>query len=420
MQIVMAIPCGRELQRYGGAKEALLRDVSGVPLLIRILATGLRAGGDSAIILHREIVPPEVLRALRSSKLLSGFGALEFVQALQFEAASPASWQKISGLIEKEFLWLPWNWITNKHCLANLKATEVRPTSWTRPMRLKRCAVLCFARPRQLLRIASEGSAIASPNAVSAAERWLVAHSGKPLDGIYSRFNRWLCRPMVRALAHTRISPNMVTFAGLLVAVVSAYCFAQGNYLSSLIGALLFFLSGLLDEVDGMLARVRFSDSAFGTWFEGTVDNLTYLLLFVGITLGLYRQRGPQEVWIGGAALVGTVLAVLVVSWQRKRSTCSDKPNEYLGNVYQLLDKDRGNLVSRAVREVHIFLKKGVFIHYVVAFTALGLLPVLLRLVAFGSNLTWVLALYFSHRFFRRSAAAARTIEYRKAAEVNS
>jgi hypothetical protein len=118
----------------------------------------------------------------------------------------------------------------------------------------------------------------------------------------------------------------------------------------------------------------------------------------------------------GEAALVGSVLAVLVISWQRKRSTRPGKPHEYLGNVYQLLDQDRGNWVSRTVREVHIFLKKGVFIHYVLVFTALGLLPALLRLVAFASNLTWVLAIYFSFRFFRRSTADAGSIEFSRAA----
>jgi len=416
MQIVIAIPRSEELQEFGGAEEALLRDVSGVPLLIRILATGIRAGGDSAVIIHREAVPCEVLKALHSSKILGGLRTLECVEAPHFEPASPTSWQRISGLLENEFLWLPWNWVTNKHALAGLGSIEARPMLWGRPMRLKRSAVLSFVRPRQAMSIASEGTAITLPGSVSNAERWLVAHSGKPLDGIYSRFNRWLCRPMVRALAHTAVSPNMVTFAGLLVAALSAYSFAQGNYSASLMGALLFFLSGLLDEVDGMLARVRFSDSAFGTWLEGTVDNLTYLLLFVGITIGLCRQRGPQEVLFGVAALFGSVLAVLVISWQRKRSTRPDKPHEYLGNVYQLLDRDRGNWVSRAVREVHIFLKKGVFIHYVVAFTALGLLPALLRLVAFASNLTWVLALYLSYRFFRRSTAGARTMEFSRAA----
>jgi len=39
-----------------------------------------------------------------------------------------------------------------------------------------------------------------------------------------------------------------------------------------------------------------------------------------------------------------------------------------------------------------------------------------LRLVAFASNLTWVLAIYFSYRFFRRSTAGAGTIEFSRAA----
>jgi phosphatidylglycerophosphate synthase len=416
MQIVIAIPSSEELHRHGGLEEALLCDVSGVPLLIRILATGIRAGADRALILVRETIPSEVERELRSSKILGRLKELAFVEVPKFDPASLESWQEISEALDEELLWLPWNWVTNKHGLSGLKRMEGRPEIWDRPCRLSSAAILSAERPRQVPGLCDEGFVVTSRSSALAAERWLVAHSGKPLDGIYSRFNRWLCRPVVRALAHTPASPNMVTFAGLLVAVVSAYFFAQGNYLASLIGAILFFLSGLLDEVDGMLARVRFADSAFGTWLEGTVDNITYFLLFVGITIGLYRQRGAQEVLIGEAALIGSVLAVLVISWQRKRSTRPDKPHEYLGNVYQLLDKDRGNWVSRAVREVHIFLKKGVFIHYVLVFTALGLLPVLMRLVALGSNLTWVLALYFSYRFFRRSMAGAQTIEFSKAA----
>lgn len=178
----------------------------------------------------------------------------------------------------------------------------------------------------------------------------------------------------------------------------------------------MFFVSGLLDEVDGMLARIRFSDSAFGTWFEGTVDNVSYLFLFVGITVGLYRERGPLEVLIGEATLIGAVLSVLVISWQRKRSTRPDKPQEYIGNMYRLLEQDRGNLVSRAVRELQVFIRKGVVIHYVVLFTALGLLPLLLRLAALGSNLTWILSLYFSYRFFRQRVPDVGNAESSEAA----
>jgi hypothetical protein len=70
---------------------------------------------------------------------------------------------------------------------------------------------------------------------------------------------------------------------------------------------------------------------------------------------------------------------------------------------------------SRTVRQVEFLLKKGVFIHYVLLFTVLGLLPVLLRLAAFASNQTWILALYFSFRFFRRPRPDAGVAKLRAA-----
>ena len=416
MQMIIAVPGNEELERLGGAKEALLRDVSGVPLLVRIIATGMRAGADQVLVIHRDEISFEIEGALRESKFLSKLQMLDFIKAPGFEAASPLSWQMVSAFVEDEFLWLPWNWVTNKHGLADLGLVRVRPQSWSRPLRLTRHAVTSFQQPKLLPHVVSKGSVVTSQSSAKVAERWLVAHSGKPLDGIYSKFNRWLCRPFVRVLAHTPVTPNMVTLAGLLVAIVSAYSFAQGMYLTSLAGALLFFLSGLLDEVDGMLARVRFTDSAFGTWFEGSVDNLSYLLLFIGVTVGLYRQRGAQEVLLGELTVFGAILSVAVISWQRKRLTHAKRPNEYCAKMYRLLEEDRGNRISQMGRQLEFLIKKGVFIHYVVLFTALGLLPVLMRLAAFASNVTWILALYFSYRFLRRREPGAGAVELSKAA----
>ncbi|HJZ66200.1 MAG TPA: CDP-alcohol phosphatidyltransferase family protein [Candidatus Acidoferrum sp.] len=416
MQMVVAIPSKKDLQHHGGAEQALLRNVSGVPLLVRGLATGIRAGVDRALIVHGPEFLPEVLRKLCSSKLFGGLKELRFLEVSQFNPASPGCWQEISEFLENDLLWVPWNWVTNKHGLANLKPVEERPMLWDRPYRMPGAIAVSPLQPQQAPESSNEGISVTSVTSAKAAGRWLVAHSGKPLDGIYSRFNRWLCRPFVRLLAHTPITPNMVTFAGLLVAIVSAYFFAQGNYLASLTGALLFFLSGLLDEVDGMLARVRFSDSAFGTWFEGSVDNLSYLLLFVGVTLGLQKQRGGHQVLLGGITLVGAILSIALISWQRKRLTHRSRPNEYCAKMYGLLEKDRSNLFSRMGRQLEFLIKKGVFIHYVVLFTALGLLPVLLPLAAFASNVTWILVLYFSFRFFRRREPGAGTVELSKAA----
>jgi phosphatidylglycerophosphate synthase len=233
-----------------------------------------------------------------------------------------------------------------------------------------------------------------------------VARSGKPLDGIYSTFDRRLCRSVVRLLSHTSITPNAVTLAGLAVAILSCLEFARGFYAAHVCGALLFFLSGLCDEMDGMLARIKFRESTFGTWFEGFVDNATYLLVFVGMTIGLYRQRGHAELVWGMALIAGSVLSVVLINLQRKRSTDAARPNEYRGNLYATLDSDSSNFVSFAARHLNVFLKKAVAIHYLLLFTLFGGLTLFLRLAAIGSNLTWILTIYFNRRFFRPSSAA--------------
>ncbi len=306
--------------------------------------------------------------------------------------------------MDDQFLWLPWNWVTNKRVLASLKPSEVFPTDWNLPILLNADH---NARVRLSIEPRPEGASVTSKRTASQAERLVVARSGKPLDGIYSTFNRWLCRPVVRLLSHTPFTPNAVTLAGLAVAILSCWAFARGFYAAYVCGALLFFLSGLCDEMDGMLARVKFRESAFGTWFEGFVDNATYLLVFVGITIGLYRQHGHAELVWGMALIAGSVLSVVLINLQRRRSTDAARPNEYLGNVYAKLDSDSSNFVSFAARHLNVFLKKAVAIHYLLLFTLFGGLTLFLRLAAIGANLTWILTIYFNRRFFRRSSAAA-------------
>ena len=180
----------------------------------------------------------------------------------------------------------------------------------------------------------------------------------------------------------------------------------------SVLGALIFYIAGLFDEMDGMVARIKFAESPRGTWLEGFADGLSYLLLFGGITFGLIHRYGRPAIFMGILLLVGTVLALVITSLERRRATSPDRPNEYLGRLYQLLDKDSGNWISRFARGFETFVRRGILIHYVVLFALIGLLPLLFLLATIGAHLTWILTLYFDRRFFARSIdmPAKRTI----------
>jgi hypothetical protein len=122
--------------------------------------------------------------------------------------------------------------------------------------------------------------------------------------------------------------------------------------------------------------------------------------LFGGITFGLHRRYGKLATGMGIVLLVGAILALIATSLQRRRATRPDRPNEYLGRFYQLLEQDSGNWISRVVRQVQAFQKRGVVIHYIMLFTIIGALPVLFFLATVGAHLTWILTLYFNRRFF--------------------
>jgi phosphatidylglycerophosphate synthase len=397
MQAVVAVPEITSLVCNKKASELIMAPVAGVPLLMRTLIAAVRAGADDILLIGSGALSDELLRQFMSSSVKYGI-PVRVIQLNEFDPRTISSWTKLAPHLNHDFLWLPWNWVTTKQVLAQLPLAQIHSVNWAEPAYATFHEVTRDNASSALLH--PEGVAVTSPNNVAEAERFLVTHSGKVLDGIHTSFNRRLCRPFVRILSHTSASPNAVTLGGVVISILAAVAFAQGSYWWSVLGALLFYVAGLFDEMDGMLARVTFAESPRGTWFEGFADGLSYLLLFGGITIGLHRHYGRPATVMGIALLIGAILALIATSLQRRRATSPDRPNEYLGRFYQLLEKDSGNWISRVVRQVQAFQKRGVVIHYIVLFTIIGALPVLFVLATVGAHLTWILTLYFDRRFF--------------------
>jgi phosphatidylglycerophosphate synthase len=399
MQAVIAIP---ELAGIVGEQQAtqmLMRPVAGVPLLVRTTLTAVRAGASEALLICPVAVSDRLLQRFMT-ELTSRGVQVTSIRLTEFDPHAWSSWVMLKPFLEKQFVWLPWNWVTIKQSIMQLPLVKLAFVDWNKPAfttlhEVDRHIASKVHAPRS-----AGGIAVTSRESASAAERFLVAHSGKATDGIHSSFNRRLCRPFVRMLSHTSVTPNAVTLGGVLVSILSAIAFEHGTYGWSVLGALFFFIAGLFDEMDGMLARLKFAESPRGTYIEGFADGLSYLLLFAGITIGMYRHYGRVSIFIGIALLVGAILALVTTTLQRKRATAPDRPNEYLGNLYQLLENDSRNWISRIVRQVQGFQRRPLLIHYIVLFTILGLLPLVFCLATLGSNLTWILTLYFNRRFF--------------------
>jgi phosphatidylglycerophosphate synthase len=112
-------------------------------------------------------------------------------------------------------------------------------------------------------------------------------------DGFMARHvDRRISRFFSRRLAHTAISPNQITIAGMTIGLVGAFFLSLPGYWTEVFGALLFVFCVVVDGVDGEVARLKLMETTFGHTLDIVTDNIVHVAVFVCISIGLYRYTG--------------------------------------------------------------------------------------------------------------------------------
>lgn len=127
-----------------------------------------------------------------------------------------------------------------------------------------------------------------------------------------------LTGPLVRALARGHVRPNTITTIGALVVVGSAVAYGMS---AIRLGGLLLLLSGLFDILDGQVARQSGQSSAFGAFYDSSLDRVGESALFAGIALHFLRGGLPAAlVTLGVMLAIAALSASLMVSYTRARA----------------------------------------------------------------------------------------------------
>ncbi len=130
------------------------------------------------------------------------------------------------------------------------------------------------------------------------------------LDGVIAYYaHRPLSRLLSGLLVNTRVSANHATMLSLSMGLVAAFFAAQGDRLGFALAGAGYFASGILDCVDGDLARIRLESSKLGEWLDAMTDEANTLSLLTGIGIGLYRS-GADPWWLA-ICLAGAGLGAL-------------------------------------------------------------------------------------------------------------
>ncbi|PYX57374.1 MAG: CDP-alcohol phosphatidyltransferase family protein [Acidobacteria bacterium] len=125
---------------------------------------------------------------------------------------------------------------------------------------------------------------------------------------------------IVNRMALARISPNVLTFMGLIINVVAALLFgyATGETQRRMFfyAGLVVFAAGFFDLVDGRVARASNQVTRFGGFFDSVLDRYSDAALFFGLLV--FYARGNRFFYVVLTALV--MISAIMVSYTRARA----------------------------------------------------------------------------------------------------
>ena len=126
---------------------------------------------------------------------------------------------------------------------------------------------------------------------------------------------------VVAPLAKLGVTPNGLTAFGLLLNAVAGLLLAVG---ATVPGALMVLFAGSFDMLDGALARVTNRKTAFGAFFDSTIDRYSEAIVFLGLQIAFVRgaiaSGGDWVSWAGVVLCFVVAVNSLLVSYTRARA----------------------------------------------------------------------------------------------------
>lgn len=99
--------------------------------------------------------------------------------------------------------------------------------------------------------------------------------------------------PAGNLMARLGVHPNILSISGLILSLVAGLVYSTGSFFW---GAWVLVLAGTCDALDGQLARQMGKESAFGAFFDSTLDRFGEVFVF----LGLAWHFSGGAVFLGG------------------------------------------------------------------------------------------------------------------------
>jgi phosphatidylglycerophosphate synthase len=213
--------------------------------------------------------------------------------------------------------------------------------------------------------------AAATPAEARGSEEVLFGSLRKQTDGYLARLDRTISIALSRRLLSTRVTPNQITTAGLIVGLAGAALLASASHAWSLFGALILWTGCILDGSDGEVARLKLLCSRAGGRYDVLADNLVHAAIFVAIPIHVHRVRPDLRLAAPAALLLSGVALSALSVW------------------YFVARPEAPRVAPGAARFVERLASRD-FIYIVLALAVLRRLEWFLFAAAAGAHIFWI------------------------------
>jgi CDP-diacylglycerol--glycerol-3-phosphate 3-phosphatidyltransferase len=124
---------------------------------------------------------------------------------------------------------------------------------------------------------------------------------------------RGITGPLITILVKSRLKPNTLTWCALVISLIAAATIATAH---PIIGGFLVLFSGLLDILDGALARSTNRATLFGALLDSTFDRISDAAILLGI---LWLYIGDSNISIILLIFLALIVSLLT-SYVRARA----------------------------------------------------------------------------------------------------
>jgi CDP-diacylglycerol---glycerol-3-phosphate 3-phosphatidyltransferase len=112
-------------------------------------------------------------------------------------------------------------------------------------------------------------------------------------------------RAIIAACIALGISPNVLTFVGVLINIAAAWALAKGNFITA---GVIMVVANIFDFIDGKVARETHAETKFGGFWDSVIDRFSDIALFIGLIYLYSTLRRTDYVMITALAMMFSIM----------------------------------------------------------------------------------------------------------------